>query len=217
MTTGVTQKQCPRCNSVSNRITNERGQIVFKCTGCGQEFPTCLGERWEARASECAGGLDPAYVNPKDGSNKRERCAWYSQCAAKTAAQKLPALVQVRPSKVPSFQPQQQPQQQQQVPVQPPYQQQYQYPQQMMPVPQQPAPMMVPPQQAQVPYMVPMNFAPQGMQMPGYLTVPEPIVPGQHWGKRLGFSVARSMAKAAGHTIANFFDHTPFNPWYPQQ
>lgn len=189
-----------------------------------QQAPTCFGTRWEARAAECAGGLDPAYVNPSDGSNKRERCAWYSQCAARTAAQKMPTastLVQVRPSKqmqVPSFQPAMpQPQPQPQQVQQQPYQQQYQYPQQMMPMPQQPAPVMVYPHQAQTPYMVPMNFAPQSMQMSGYLTVPEPIVPGQHWGKRLGFSVVRSMAKAMGHTVANFFDHTPFNPWYPQQ
>ncbi len=182
-----------------------------------QKVPSCFGAKWEARAPECAGGLDPAYMHPVNGSNKRDRCPWYSQCAASIAAQKMSTqggLVQVRP--------QQQQQQQQQ--IQPPsamkpfFTQQPPQMQPQQPQPQQmvPAPYMVPPQQAQTPYMVPMNFAPQSAQMPGYLTVPEPIVPGQHWGKRLGFSIARSMAKAAGHTLANFFDHTPLNPWYPQ-
>lgn len=191
-----------------------------------QQLPSCFGKSWDASAPECAGGLDPSFVAP-DGGNKRQRCPYFSQCASRTAASKLgqqpqqvpvaPAaptavkqafpiqpvapqhqLVQVKPA--PVQQPQQVPQQVQMVP-------------QFAPVQQQ----LVPPQHAQVPYMVPMNFAPAYSQMPGYLTVPEPIVPGQHWGKRLGFSVARSMLKAAGHTMANFFDHTPFNPWFPPQ
>lgn len=185
------------------------------------QLPECFGKSWDARAVECAGGLDPSYAAP-DGSNKQPRCPYFIQCASRTAAHKnqqlqLPqpqvptssypsgfntrpltpaqALVQVRPP----------------APVQP---QQLQPAQVSVPVQhlQQPT-MMVPPPQAMVPGLVPMNFAPPYMQMTGYLTVPEPVVPGQHWGKRLGFSVIRSMIKAGGHTVANFFDHCPLSPW----
>jgi hypothetical protein len=98
------------------------------------------------------------------------------------------------------YPPQPYPQQQQQ--------QLYQQPQQMM-MPQQ----MAHPSMATVPYAVPMNYQAPGAQMSGYLTIPEPVLPGQHWGARLFLNVARSMAKASGHTVANFFDHTPINPW----
>jgi hypothetical protein len=97
--------------------------------------------------------------------------------------------------------------QQQQVLV-PPQQQQMYHPQQMMMQPQMAHPMM-----AMMPYAVPVNYQMPGAQMPGYLTIPEPVVEGQHWSSRLFFNVARSMAKASGHTVANFFDHSPINPW----
>lgn len=74
-------------------------------------------------------------------------------------------------------------------------------------------PHMAYPQMAMMPYMVPMNFQWPGAQMPGYLTVPEPVAVGQHWMTRLFYNIARSMAKASGHTVANFFDHTTINPW----
>lgn len=108
--------------------------------------------------------------------------------------------------------PQQQPQQfMQQVAVHPQQQQQmyYQQPQQQM----QMAPQMVHPQMAMMPHASPMNYQWQGSQMPGYLTIPEPVVSGQHWGVRLFYNVARSMAKAGMHTGANFFDHSPINPF----
>ena len=100
-----------------------------------------------------------------------------------------------------------------QTPVHPQQQQQmyhqhlYQQPQPMM------APQMVHPSMALTPYAVPMNYQAPGAQMSGYLTIPEPVVPGQHWGARLFLNVARSMAKASGHTVANFFAHTPISPW----
>jgi hypothetical protein len=69
-----------------------------------------------------------------------------------------------------------------------------------------------------MPMAVPMNHAAYGAQMPAYLTVPEPVLQGQHWGKRLAYTLIRSMAKAGGHSTANFFDHMTFNPYpvYPQ-
>lgn len=100
---------------------------------------------------------------------------------------------------------------------QPPYQQaqpqQYpqQYPQYYHPQYQQGS--MAPPWAAMMPQMVPMNYQAAGAQMPAYLTVPEPVVPGVHWGYRLGYSVLRSMLKASGHTLSNFFDFTPIHPW----
>jgi len=81
----------------------------------------------------------------------------------------------------------------------------------------QPAPLMVHPAMAAVPYMAPMNYQASGMQMPAYLTVQEPIIEGQHWLTRLGFNIVRSMVKAACHTGANFVDHNTINqPVYYQ-
>lgn len=74
---------------------------------------------------------------------------------------------------------------------------------------------MVPPQMAMMPHAVPMNMPAPGMHMMGYLAVPEPIVEGQHWAARLGFSILRSAFKASGHTVANFFDFNPFGT-YPE-
>lgn len=90
---------------------------------------------------------------------------------------------------------------------------------QMQPVAPQPQlgypTQMAPPAMAGMPYMVPMNFAAYGAQMPAYLTVPEPTLPNQHWGSRLMYTLVRSMMKAAGHSTANFFDHMTFNPYPP--
>jgi hypothetical protein len=74
---------------------------------------------------------------------------------------------------------------------------------------------MAPPSMAQWgPQMVPMNFQWPGMQMPGYLTVPEPVQ-SNPWYVRLGHEVIRAMLKSAFHQGANFFDHNTFRP-YPQ-
>lgn len=198
-------------------------------------LPSCFGKNWEAKHPECAGGLDPAYTNPKDGSHHRDRCKWYSQCATRTtanrtssnfvpsnhlvrhrqpppnpahaaqafvtgamrgitrASQPHPASgkVQVKPGAQPAPTP----------PVQPYY--------------GQPATAMVHPAMASNPWAVPMNYQTPGAQIPGYLTVPEPVVMGQHWTHRLGLSLVRAALKAGGHTIANFFDHQPMNPWHP--
>jgi hypothetical protein len=75
---------------------------------------------------------------------------------------------------------------------------------------------MAPPQAAMMPYMVPMNMPAPGMHMLGYLAVPEPMMEGQHWASRLGLSILRAAFKATGHTVANFFDFTPFGR-YPTE
>lgn len=198
-------------------------------------LPNCFGKSWEAKHPECAGGLDHGYSNPNDGSHLRERCRWYSQCASKTTANRvgntIPAHQLVRHqqqppqqappnplsmfhtfvnsasrgmSKVsqthPAVNATKQPQAVQQTPMMQPY---YGHP----------TPVMVHPAMASAPWAVPMNYQTPGAQIPGYLTVPEPAVVGQHWAARLGLSLLRSVLKAGGHTVANFFDHTSFNSW----
>ncbi len=74
---------------------------------------------------------------------------------------------------------------------------------------------MVPPQMAMMPHMVPMNYVMQGAQVPGFLTVPEPVYYGEHWSKRLAASVFRGVIKSLGLILANFFDHTPMSPYAP--
>lgn len=187
------------------------------------QVPSCFGERWESTAVECAGGLDPSFVAP-DGSNRRAKCPLYTQCAGKVISkrygQHLPQLPAAsRPQTPVGFSHLTQPAsvpistQQQLVQVRPMVNQ-TQQPYTNTPTAQMPT-MLAPPAQAMLPSMVPVNFSPPYMQMTGYLTVPEPVVPGQHWSKRLGFSLIRSMLKASGHTVANFFDYFTFNPWYP--
>jgi hypothetical protein len=240
-----------------------------------------LGTLWEPQHPECAGGPDPAFINPADGTNVRPKCPWFAQCAAATNANKLANArpnPQNAPVKIPVQQPQQpqqaapgpfaavarglvqgitqvatqqaqppqpaqqpralvplqmpqagvqmqQQQQQQQyqqvVPVRPPPAQPWQpaqyQPQQFMQMPQygQPQMAMVPPQMAMLPQAVPMNMQAPGMHILGYLAVPEPIMEGQHWASRLGFSILRSAFKASGHTLANFFDFNPFGSYPP--
>lgn len=209
----------------------------------------CFGFSWEAGATECAGGLDPAYT-AANGSNRRERCVYFTHCAAKRKEHNTRGLV--HPSQLTSHQKHDLEVQKQQIragagrpgvqagvqagaqvgtqqvrqplqqPVQQPVQQYTQQPapQYAQPQPQpipstQFTPMMVPPHQASLPWMVPMNFAPPASQMPGYLTVPEPVIEGQAWYTRLGLTVARGVLKATGHVVANFFDHNTLQTWHP--
>lgn len=178
----------------------------------------CFGVSWEARDPKCAGGHDPTFLD-MNGRQERARCPYYTTCAAKTSARKL------EQKRLPVVQTPTQQIQQKQAPAPmhtvfgPAVQQQQQQPQ-MMVMPQQQ--MMMPagyasPAMASTPQMVPMNYTPTAYQMPGYLTVPEPIMEGQHWGARLGLTLIRALLKAAGHTAANFFDHSTFNSFTPPQ
>lgn len=94
----------------------------------------------------------------------------------------------------------------QQQPMRPPTQPQAQYPvqQPVMAVPMA----WVPPHQAQVPMYVPQNYPSPGMQMPAYLTVPEPIEQGVV--PMFFNSAVRAGGKAICHTFANLFDHFAF-------
>lgn len=97
----------------------------------------------------------------------------------------------------------------QQYPAQPQPQQQY----------QQQAPVAVhvgyaPPHVAQLgPQQVPVSVQQPGAAMPHYLTNPEPIDGGT--GAALGRTLVRSAAKAIGHSISAFFDHTPLKSHKP--
>lgn len=191
----------------------------------------CFGKSWDGGNILCRGGLDPTYVHPKTGSNQREACGWFRECAARTNAVRIGIGNQPQ-QVIPQNRLVNKPQQQQfmqstspwapfhqtaatlmnRLPIQ--QQQQVYHPQQMMMQPQQMMqPQMAHPMMAMMPYVVPVNYQMPGAQMPGYLTIPEPIVEGQHWLPRLFYNIVRSMAKASGHTAANFFDYSPINPW----
>lgn len=192
------------------------------------EPPSCFGKHWNPQAVECRGGLDPMYTNPRDGSHKREKCQWYERCAPRTCANQMSSNqpqqnVGVSPSRSimprsgpqvvqPVVQPQQQPSMMQPSMMQPP----------AMQHPTQSFAQMVHPSQYAPAYlaqfgqqMLPMNFQQPGMQIPAYLTVPEPIDLTVPWWKRLLTEVVRSMAKGAFHTGANWVDHNPFGRYNP--
>lgn len=71
----------------------------------------------------------------------------------------------------------------------------------------------VQPQQAATPALVPQNYPQPGMQVPAYLTAPEPmeqgIVP------MFFNSMARAAFKGAFHTAANLMDHVPWGGYAP--
>jgi hypothetical protein len=88
------------------------------------------------------------------------------------------------------------------------------YPTQPAPMMQQAAQQLLPPWLAQMgPQLVPVTFQQPGMQMPAYLTVPEPINPEEHWMWRLVREIFRSMVKSTGHTAASFIDHNPLRAY----
>jgi hypothetical protein len=74
------------------------------------------------------------------------------------------------------------------------------------PVPQQQGMVQQPHWQGNTTQMQPVNY-----YMPQYLTVREPMVPGQSMAKRLLIESFRSVGKSLGHTISHFFDVEMFN------
>lgn len=208
--------------------------------------PSCFGKHWVANNVKCNGGLDPTFTHPRTGSNKRDRCPWYTACGARMSANNLQPQQQLVPVQNLNRNKAQPP------PVPNPFQQtlggflqggtnvarqfgniqvrhpkpaqvqvQPQVPQAPQQQPQQimfaghPSPPYVHPAMASMPAHVPSNFSAPGMQMPAYLTVPEPIVPGQSLARPFAATVMRSMLKAFGHATANWFDHVPMNAWGP--
>jgi hypothetical protein len=177
-----------------------------------EEPPSCFGKQWDPKVAECAGGLDPAYTDPRTGSHTRERCHFFDNCGTRKVAGDMEqhrlisaqSLVRPQPVAAPSGNPafqqfiaqhnaaiaaQQQLHRtiaQQQAPVAPHFQSTYQ---QMMPV----------------------NY-----QMPGYLTVPELHGENDRWYHVLGRIAFRSIGKALGHSISHFFDTLILGPRPPQ-
>ena len=42
--------------------------------------PECFGKEWSVSATECTGGYDGGYKDPKTGSSIRERCRCFDEC-----------------------------------------------------------------------------------------------------------------------------------------
>lgn len=192
-----------------------------------EDVPSCFGTpNWDPRASECAGGADPKYLHPQNGSHVREACDFFNHCGARVQAARLgsnlfpaaqlrrppaitapapaPATLAVSTPTQPSFREyMQQQMMQQQRPV--PTQQPLYYPQQHPPQhPQMYA------QQASQQHHYPAPSYQLNYQVPGYLSVPEVrTYGGSVWGI-LGREAVRAALKAMGHTIAAYFDMNPF-------
>lgn len=198
--------------------------------------PECFGSSlWSATDKECVGGPDPGYTHPVTGARARERCRWYQPCASVSAQNKLiPAQNLVRapmappPLATPAIPPGVQPPPKPVAPnpalgarpplhvQQPSYQ--YQPQQYLQPSYQQPYMTYAPPHLVQLgPAQVPMPYQQPGAQMPAYLTMPEPIRPGDSAIGVLARTLLRAMLKAFGHALASFIDHTPIKPHSPPE
>lgn len=187
--------------------------------------PPCFGDPklWDPKASECAGGMDPAFTN-EHGSHVREKCVFFESCGTRVQASRMePARSLLDPKSLlkntppllgPARPPQQsQPSQTSQfverfmtsIASQPIQQVQQNY------MNQPPRAIHLPPQQ--VPQGVPIAgyqaMMPVNYQMPGYLSVPEQRHPAESFWTFLGRTIFRSMGKSLGHSIAHLFDTVP--------
>lgn len=152
--------------------------------------PDCFGKWFDRTASECVGGHDTTYTDAS-GRHIRPPCDYQGECATRAQATKLiPAAALNRPP--------------QQYATSNPYAR----PPWQSPPYQPPAPPT--PQSQYHQQMMPVNFA-----IPQYLTVREPVH--RPRGRRLLVEVLRSMGKAFGHTISNFFDFEAFTDNQPVQ
>lgn len=190
--------------------------------------PSCFGTLWDPRSSECRGGADPGYVNPKNGNNLRDQCTFFGSCGTKTQATRLedarrqqqviPVQNLVRPEAVRFQTPQQPPvpftQVTQPQPQQPQSQQIRTY------APQYPQPQQVQIQQVPTGHMMvpvpqeqfhPGHYQPMPVSyaMPGYLTVQEPRMEAEGILSFAARSIARSMLKGGAHGLAHLIDVTP--------
>jgi hypothetical protein len=154
-------------------------------------LPPCFGKSWSMTAAECAGGLDPNFRDSTTGTQRRNKCAWFSQCAGRTNA----TATQTGTRQV--------------IPVQPTAAPRPFIPTSSAHQVAPPSAGWAPPYTAyQGPQFVPVAYQQPGAQMPSYLAVPEPVVDDVPWLVRLLHEIIRSFFKAGGHTLASFFDHT---------
>jgi hypothetical protein len=201
--------------------------------------PSCFGKHWNPKEPECRGGNDPSYINQVTGSNRRETCRWYSQCAT---AQNSPvvspvippqALLSHRPppapprpvpspafSQTPAPPAPPSPQMQHQPVLQYSSYQGVQAPQyvnhQHQHLQQQPHHVQGPyvqPVYAAQPVAVPANQPMVGAATQSFLMVPEPYNDGASHGQRLMRTMFRSMAKAGALAVANYMDYYPITPY----
>lgn len=204
---------------------------------------SCYGKLWDSSRTECTGGFDLAFSDPKTRSAKRAPCSAAPYCQPLTLSRKqeqqlippqqlaprppIPAPPMAAPPPMLPHYGAQQP-----VAARPPApppviptppqtqtyygQQPYYYGQAQQYAQHYPQHAhYLPPALAQFgPMQVPVAYQAQGAQMPAYLAVPEPM-DGAVWWSRLGRELVRAMAKAFGHAMASFFDHNPMRLHQP--
>ena len=181
------------------------------------EKPPCFGKSWNGGDVVCKGGLDPTYTNPRSKTHKRDQCVFFTQCAHQTNFNRMRGHIPVealtrnkqpvapRSQTVQPAQPTTQTVQQNQQ-VHPGYYQQPTWNNQQM----------VPPYIASYgPQMVPMPYQQPGAQMPGYLTVPEPIDSRVPLWIRFLLNIGRAAVKAIFHTGAHMADHETIIKYQP--
>jgi hypothetical protein len=159
--------------------------------------PDCFGHLWDAKAPECAGGVDLMYTNKQSGSHIRERCRFFDSCGSKVQATRAAAMKATVPSQSWTF-----PRPQSSAEAS-----RAQVPQMSQPM----APQQQQPQQQMVPhglwYPAPTYQFNHGI--PNYLTTPEPRAPGESIWMSLVRELLRGVIKSFGHTVAYFVDTTP--------
>ena len=175
------------------------------------ETPSCFGKDWDKRAPECTGGADPNYVHPLNGSHTRDTCNFFQACGARKLASQavlLPSASLIRP---PVITP---------PPVTAP--QTFADSLRQVNATREAALANLRQQQQQPfgPYPVQVTHPAQTYQLsyvsPAFLSVPEERHPGETLFSVLCREIFRSMLKALGHALANFFDtriwKTPGSP-----
>ena len=158
----------------------------------GDETPICFGKHYDSKVPECVGGHDPAYLD-ENGSHVREPCNHRGACSARMQALRnlngiVPTSSPTRPST--GFNRPPTAFTQPSAPIQPFRTQSY--------------PMTQGHQSVGMQQMVPVNYG-----IPQYLSVREPL-DGRTMAARLFMEVFRSIFKALGHTVSNFFDTEVF-------
>ena len=156
--------------------------------------PDCFGQEWSSTAVECRGGYDPGFVSPT-GGHVRPSCDYFDSCKTRSLLKSANIRSQlIAPTSLirPSYTPQ---------PVSPvPYSGAY-----VPGRPVQQAPQQQWMQHPQV-LMDPIRMVPMAHEMPAYLTVAEHRHDGESYWAPLWRAVLRSLGKAIGHAVSNFFD-----------
>jgi hypothetical protein len=166
--------------------------------------PNCFGDLFEDTATECVGGFDAKWTDGPGGSRIRPMCDFVDACSKrvherKAGPQIIPTSSLLRPQPHTSFG------------TSPPTSGYQSYTR-----PAAPQRAWSPPSQQQAP---PPQYAPNQYQhqshfaghygIPQYLSVRQPVNSGPIV-ERMWWEVLRSVGKAIGHTLANFFDSEIF-------